>query len=285
MVRAKTRAQQEKTKKQNAYIEKYRQDPKYVFEENRNKILRRIKAGSIPHKESLATYKITIETINDIRRRMGLSLLGLHLPYYQEVQRQQEGGMGIPDNSEIFGGFEGGDENEEVEQSAPPPAPTSAPASAPAQENPWDAVARAAPPLFTVEDISLYLQKNPGKASAKSNKDASNKTRDTQWGRPNPRGFQNTGNLGTLHVRLTHITRCTRTRLHVHVHVQCTYFLNPQSFCNQIQYTHTYFRKYFRRLSGVLSYLASLASCVVAQRPPPLARVFLVCEVVVVIPY
>ena len=33
MVRAKTRAQQEKTKKQNAYIEKYRQDPKYVFEE------------------------------------------------------------------------------------------------------------------------------------------------------------------------------------------------------------------------------------------------------------
>lgn len=195
MVRAKTRAQQEKTKKQNAYIEKYRQDPKYVFEENRNKILRRIKAGSIPHKESLATYKITIETINDIRRRMGLSLLGLHLPYYQEVQRQQEGGMGIPDNSEIFGGFEGGDENEEVEQSAPPPAPTSAPASAPAQENPWDAVARAAPPLFTVEDISLYLQKNPGKASAKSNKDASNKTRDTQWGRPNPRGFQNTGNF------------------------------------------------------------------------------------------
>ncbi len=146
MVRA-TRAQKEKTKKQNAYIEKYRKDPKYVFEENRNKILRRIKAGSIPHKESLATYKISIETINDIRKRMGLSLLGLHLPYYQEIQRQQEGGIGIPDNSEVFGGFEGGDENEEVEQSAPPPARAPAPDSAPAQENPWDAVARAAPPL------------------------------------------------------------------------------------------------------------------------------------------
>lgn len=198
MVSARERRQQEREAKEkkeraSAMQAERRKDPQRKFAEERQRLLRRIRDGQLPQVDSLEKYKVSIDLLNTIREEAGHEAVSIDdrsvLSYYARAQRVlATDGRGIPDNSEIFGGFGSDDDSaasvEGQEQQAPAAAPR---AAAPART--------VSEPLgFSVADIALYLQKNPGKASGKTADDLKPRTTKDQWGTTKTDGsFSKTG--------------------------------------------------------------------------------------------
>ena len=196
MVSARERRQQEreaKEKKERATAKQAerRKDPQLKFAEERQRLLRRIRDGQLPQVDSLEKYKVSIDLLNTIREEAGLDAISVTdrsvLSYYARAQRVlATDGRGVPENSEIFGAFAASDDDSEgsVEgqvQQAPPRA------AAPARTV-------SEPMGYSVADIALYLQKNPGKASGKTAEDIKPRTIKDTWGTPKTDGtFSKTG--------------------------------------------------------------------------------------------
>ena len=70
-------------------ITDYRADPRYMSNENKMKILRRVGKGSIPNVGSLTAYNISIEEINEIRQRNGMRSLDTKIPYFLEGRKNR----------------------------------------------------------------------------------------------------------------------------------------------------------------------------------------------------
>ena len=79
-------------------ITDYRADPAYMYNENKMKILRRVAKGSIPNVGSLSAYGISIEEINEIRRRNGMRSLDTNIPYFLEGRKNRV----RPEGEDVF---------------------------------------------------------------------------------------------------------------------------------------------------------------------------------------
>jgi len=180
MVSARERRQQEreaKEKKERATAKQAerRKDPQLKFAEERQRLLRRIRDGQLPQVDSLEKYKVSIDLLNTIREEAGYDAISVTdrsvLSYYARAQRAL---ASVPENSEIFGGFAASDDDSEgsvegqVQQAPPRPAVPSRDVSEPLG--------------YSVADIALYLQKNPGRASGKSADDIKPRTIKDTWG-------------------------------------------------------------------------------------------------------
>jgi hypothetical protein len=160
-------------------MREYRQAPEYKEKENKEKVFRRILSGKVPHVGTLAKYDITLTELNNLRREKGFTEISyLRIPYYLQARERNvaEGlmGDGVPEASVQFGGFPQEEGENEV---------TSRPAAVNVEdEDDQPLTSLVKHPKYSVADISLWIRKNPGQATAKRKDNKADTTVTRQFG-------------------------------------------------------------------------------------------------------
>jgi hypothetical protein len=191
--RARQSKQQKDQEKHYAYIKKYREDPAYVKEENKRRVLNRIKKGGIPNVDSMRIYDITLEDINRLREQYEFEPIVLNVPMFLQ-SRLYRGRDGVAEAdfvqevSEVQDEYRPQQEDEEVDQPGPDPSVV---------DEPDDDVPLAQLQLkknkqFTGKSdamsISIWMRSNPRQATQKREGEVSFNTLKNQYGAPNSEG-------------------------------------------------------------------------------------------------
>lgn len=178
--RRRTRQQIADAKKHLEYITKYREDPDYVKNEYKQRILRRVAKGAIPHVGSMEKYDITLEDINNLRKQYDYEPIVMNIPMFLQsrLYRGREGIAEVdfvPDVSEVVDEYRPGERDEEVEQPAPPE--TLAETQTRVQSNYTG--------KLDAMSISIWMRNNPRQATTKQAGKVSQATTNNQYGSPN----------------------------------------------------------------------------------------------------
>ena len=175
VARRRTRQQIAEAKKHLEYISKYRESPDYVKNEYKQRVLRRIAKGAVPHVGSMERYDITLEDINNLRKQYDFDPIIMNIPMFMQsrLYRGRDGqaeGDFVPDVSEVVDEYRPGERDEEVEQAEPP----SATLAQTGYTGALDAMS-----------ISVWMRNNPRQATTKQAGKVSQKTTNNQYGSPN----------------------------------------------------------------------------------------------------
>ena len=177
VARRRTRQQIAEAKKHLGYITKYRDNPDYVRNEYKQRVLRRVAKGAVPNVESMEKYDITLEDINNLRKQYDYDPIVMNIPMFLQ-SRLYRGRDGVaeadfvPDASEVVDEYRPG---EEVDQPAP-------------QETLAEMQTRIQSGYTGKLDamsISIWMRNNPRQATTKQAGKVSQNTTKGQYGAPN----------------------------------------------------------------------------------------------------
>ena len=163
-----------------AYIKDYRGEigSDYRQQENKQRVLRRVAKGAIPHVTSMERNDITLEDINDVRKNNALQPIVMNIPmflqsrrYRDRVESREAEADFVPDVSEMRDEYVPRDD-EEVEQRVP---------MAETEKQKRGQYTGA----LDAMSVTIWMRNNPRQATSKRTGAVSQASTDNQFGMPN----------------------------------------------------------------------------------------------------